>query len=95
VQWQKILDATLHRETKLYHGIFPKILIKTDMQADRIEQRRKEDEAAREAEKMKELEQKKKLAESKRLLDFKNSSLKKSIKTSHSGSAKQSFAKDD
>ena len=49
----------------------------------------------RDAEKLKELEQKKKLAEAKRLLDFKNSSLKKSIKVSVSGSAKQSFAKDD
>lgn len=71
MQWQKILDATIHRETKLYHGIFPKILIKHDINAERLEQRRKEEEERAEAEKLKDLEMKKKQAEAKRLLDFK------------------------
>jgi hypothetical protein len=71
VQWQKILDATIHRESKLHYGIFPRILVKTDANADRIEQRKKEDEATREAEKLKEQENKKKVAEAKRLFDYK------------------------
>jgi len=42
------------------YGIFPRILIKTDAHAEKIEQRKKEDEEHREKEKLKEEELKKK-----------------------------------